>query len=90
MLLKNPSILLLDEATASLDQSSAQRIQRLISANYSGRTVVAVTHQLSLLEHFDRIVVFEKGKIVEQGTEAELLTQGGTFCKLRNAAAIPG
>jgi ABC-type multidrug transport system fused ATPase/permease subunit len=88
VLLKNSPIMLLDEATASLDQSSAQRIHQLLSEKYRGSTVVAVTHQLSMLGQFDRVIVFEKGKVVEQGTEAELLARDGVYSRLHSAVVM--
>jgi ABC-type multidrug transport system fused ATPase/permease subunit len=88
VLLKRAPIMLFDEATASLDQSSALKIHNLLSERYRNCTVVAVTHQLSLLGHFDRVVVFEKGKIAEQGTETELKARGGVLSRLLSAEVI--
>ncbi len=79
VLLKEPSVLLLDEATASLDRASARHALDRIRNRFAGRTVIAVTHNLSDLETFDRILVMEKGAVVDEGTREALLKRGGVF-----------
>ena len=72
-LVKNPSILILDEATASLDSATELRVQAAIDRASTGRTVIAITHRLSAAKNADKIVVLRNGKLVEQGTHSELL-----------------
>jgi ATP-binding cassette subfamily B protein len=72
-------IIVLDEATSSLDAESAQLVQEALTRLFEGRTVIAVAHRLSTLEGFDRIVVLERGRIVDDGTPAELLRTQGSF-----------
>ena len=74
-LVKNPSILVLDEATASLDSATELRVQAAIDRASTGRTVIAITHRLSAAKNADKIVVMRGGKIMEQGTHSELLSQ---------------
>jgi ATP-binding cassette subfamily B protein len=81
-LLVDAPIILLDEATSALDVESEIAVQRAFTALASGRTVVAVAHRLSTIAGFDRIVVLEDGRIVEDGPPTELLRSGGTFARL--------
>ncbi|CAG8981035.1 hypothetical protein HYALB_00008188 [Hymenoscyphus albidus] len=78
-LVRDPKILILDEATASLDSSSEQRIQKAIDQVAQNRTVVSIAHRLSTIKHADNIVVFKAGEIVEQGTYSELMALEGLF-----------
>jgi len=80
--LKDSPILILDEATSALDTHSEAEIQAALADLMQGRTVVAVAHRLSTLASFDRIVVLQKGAIVEDGPPAELRRQGGLFQSL--------
>ncbi len=80
--LKNAPILILDEATSALDSVSEQYIQQSMKSLMRGKTVIAIAHRLSTLQKMDRIIVMSKGKIVEQGTPAELLKRKGTYAKL--------
>lgn len=82
-LLKNPKLLVMDEATAALDNKSQSRIQNLLDTRYKGNTtVVAVAHRLDTVKGFDRIGVMKSGKIVEMGTYDELMAQKGVFYEL--------
>lgn len=81
-LLKDSPILLLDEATSALDSVSEQAIQKAFSIAMKDRTAVVVAHRLSTLRHLDKIVVFEGGTIVEQGSHDELVNAGGVYADL--------
>ncbi|MBI4558600.1 MAG: DUF1854 domain-containing protein [Candidatus Hydrogenedentes bacterium] len=81
-LLHNPRILILDEATSSVDTIAEREIQKALEALSLGRTVIAIAHRLSTLRNCDRIIVFEEGHIREQGTHEELLTMNGIYKKL--------
>ena len=81
-LLKDAPILLLDEATASVDPSAAAEIQRAIGELARGRTVVVIAHQLHSVRHADHILVLDQGRLVEQGRHAALLAQGGLYERL--------
>jgi ATP-binding cassette subfamily B protein len=84
--LKNPPVLVLDEGTSALDTISERVVQRAIDAARADRTVILVAHRLSTLRAADRIVVFDQGRIAEQGTYAELLQTGGVFADLARHA----
>ena len=79
---KDAPILLLDEATSALDSRSERRIQRALDRLMAGRTVVAVAHRLSTVAGFDRVVVLEGGRIVEDGPPATLQAAGGPYARL--------
>jgi len=81
-LVHNPRILILDEATSSVDTLAEREIQKALEALSLGRTVIAVAHRLSTLRNCDRIFVFEEGHIREQGTHEQLLAKGGIYKKL--------
>ena len=81
-ILKDAPILLLDEATASLDSESEAEIQRALHSLMKGKTVMAIAHRLSTLREMDRIIVLDKGEIAEDGTHAELIAKGGVYAEL--------
>ncbi len=81
-LLYNPRILILDEATSSVDTIAEREIQKALESLSLGRTTLAIAHRLSTLRNCDRILVFEEGLIREQGTHDELLALGGIYKKL--------
>ncbi|MCV2889583.1 ABCB family ABC transporter ATP-binding protein/permease [Ruegeria aquimaris] len=81
-LLKNPPILLLDEATSALDTETEQEIKEALALAGEGRTVITIAHRLSTIAEADKIVVLEKGEIVEQGTHDALLSRGGRYAQL--------
>ncbi len=80
--LKNPPILILDEATSSLDTESERIVQEAINSLMKNRTCIVIAHRLSTVKHADEIVVLEKGKIIERGTHNELIQQSGAYKKL--------
>ena len=82
MLLKNAPILVLDEATSALDLEVEGAIQQNLERLMHGRTVIAIAHRLSTIAHLDRLVVMDKGKIVEDGTHQALLARGGLYAEL--------
>ncbi|RYE57741.1 MAG: ABC transporter ATP-binding protein, partial [Hyphomicrobiales bacterium] len=82
VLLKNAPILVLDEATSALDSEVEAAIQEQLTMLMQGKTVVAIAHRLSTIAAMDRLVVMEKGKIVEEGSHAQLLSSGGHYAML--------
>jgi len=82
MFIKNPAIIVLDEATAALDNISEQQLKKALDNLLKGRTTVTVAHRLSTIEDYDRIVVMHQGKIVEEGTYQELIKKGGILHQL--------
>ncbi len=81
-ILRDAPILLLDEATSALDSESEAHIQRALWAVMEGRTAIAVAHRLSTVAGMDRLVVLDQGRVVEEGSHAELLTRGGGYAQL--------
>ena len=80
--LDNKPILILDEATSALDSESEVLVQEALEALWQDKTVIAIAHRLSTLRHMDRIIVLDQGKIIEQGTHAELLHKKGKYSEL--------
>jgi ATP-binding cassette subfamily B protein len=81
-IIKNPDVLILDEATSSLDVETESAIQESLNNLTKGRTTVAIAHRLSTLRSADRLIVLDKGKVAEAGTHVELLKQKGIYYKL--------
>ncbi|OIR19312.1 lipid A export ATP-binding/permease protein MsbA [mine drainage metagenome] len=81
-ILKNAPILILDEATSALDSESERHVQAALETLMQGRTTLVIAHRLSTIEKADRIVVLQKGRVVEIGTHAELLAKGGVYAQL--------
>ncbi|MGZ6966466.1 MAG: ABC transporter ATP-binding protein [Acidimicrobiia bacterium] len=82
VLLKAPSIVILDEATSHLDTESEHAIQRALTAALAGRTALVIAHRLSTIVNADRIIVLDEGHIVDQGTHNDLLDRGGLYADL--------
>jgi len=80
--LDNKPILILDEATSALDSESEILVQQALEALWEDKTVIAIAHRLSTLRNMDRIIVMEKGKIIEEGSHTQLLRHGGAYAKL--------
>ncbi len=81
-ILKNPDILILDEATSALDTESEKLVQESLEKLLSGRTSIVVAHRLSTIYNADKILVIDRGQVVEQGRHSELMAKGGIYAKL--------
>jgi ATP-binding cassette, subfamily B, bacterial MsbA len=79
---KDAPILILDEATSALDSESERAVQDALDRLMKGRTTLVIAHRLSTIEHADRVVALEAGRVVEQGTHAQLLVRGGLYARL--------
>lgn len=84
-IISNPLILLLDEATSALDDASEQAVEAALEKASRGRTTLIIAHKLSSVKNADKIIVMDKGRLVEEGTHAELLEKNGTYCRLLQA-----
>jgi ATP-binding cassette subfamily B protein len=82
LLLKAPSIVILDEATAHLDSESEAAVQRALGAALAGRTALVIAHRLSTVRDADQILVIDKGQVVERGSHDELVAAGGLYAEL--------
>jgi len=78
-------ILILDEATASIDSATEQVIQRALTKLLAGRTGLVIAHRLATVRHADRILVLQQGELIEAGNHAELIARGGLYAKLYRA-----
>lgn len=88
-LLKNPPILILDEATSHLDTESEREVQKALENAMKGRTVFVIAHRLSTIQNADRILVLNEGRIIQQGTNQSLLQEGGAYRKLYDLQFTP-
>lgn len=90
LLLKSPSIVILDEATAHLDSENEQLVHAALSNALKGRTSIVIAHRLSTVREADQILVLEKGEIVEQGKHDQLIASGGLYSELYNRQDLTG
>lgn len=86
-LLRRTPILILDEATSGLDALAEQKVQQAIQRASEGRTTFVIAHRLSTIERADRILVLDRGQIVDQGTHAELIQRSGLYTLLHKSQA---
>lgn len=87
-LIRDPEVLLLDEPTSALDAHSERHVQHSLTEAAKGRTTIIVAHRLASIQHVDRIIVFDQGKVVEQGTHSELVRNGGLYASMARAQAL--
>ena len=90
LLLKSPSVVILDEATAHLDSENEALVQAALQSALKGRTSIVIAHRLSTVRDADQILVLEKGQIVERGKHDELVTRGGLYADLYNRQDLTG
>jgi ATP-binding cassette subfamily B protein len=91
-ILKNPPVMILDEATSALDTESEQLVQKALNELMGHRTTIVIAHRLSTVHKADRILVIDKGRIVEQGKHSSLISKRGLYARLHKMQfrAIPG
>ena len=82
MLLKDPAIVILDEATSNLDSENEAAVQEALARALEGRTSIVIAHRLSTIVDADRILVLDRGRLVEEGRHADLLDAGGLYAEL--------
>ncbi len=87
-ILKNPPILILDEATSSLDSVSEATVQKALEKLMRGRTTIVIAHRLSTIRNADRIVILDKGRITDSGTHEQLISRNDTYVRFYNAFAM--
>lgn len=87
-ILRDAPILFLDEATSALDNESERLIQQTLDTLQQGRTTLVIAHRLSTIQHADKIIVMDKGQVVEVGTHSDLLPKGGVYTRMHNAAIV--
>ncbi len=87
-ILRDAPILFLDEATSALDNESERIIQQTLDTLQKGRTTLVIAHRLSTIQHADKIIVMDKGRVVEEGTHSDLLPKGGAYTRMHNAAIV--
>jgi ATP-binding cassette subfamily B protein len=90
VLLKDPAIVVLDEATAHLDSETELLVQQALAEALAGRTSIVIAHRLSTIQAADQILVLEEGRIVERGTHADLLDGGGLYAELYQTQYLRG
>jgi ATP-binding cassette subfamily C protein len=82
MLLSDPNIIVLDEATSALDTDTEKRLYKALRNQLPDRTMLIIAHRLSAVRHADRVIVFDGGRIIEEGPHQQLIEQGGLYRKL--------
>ena len=82
MLCRDPAVLILDEATASVDTEAENLLEKVIETSFQNRTSLIIAHRLSTVQRADRVVVMDRGRIVEQGTHAQLMEKKGLYAEL--------
>jgi len=89
-LYRDPEVLILDEATANIDSDTEARLQNALEALLKGRTAIVIAHRLSTVRKAQRVLVFHRGRIVEQGSHGALVAQGGVYARLVRLQFSPG
>jgi ATP-binding cassette subfamily B protein len=88
-ILRRSPIIILDEATASVDVETERQIQKAIAGIAGSRTIIAIAHRLSTIRNADQILVIEDGKVTESGTHDELLAQNGSYARMYRIQSTP-
>lgn len=86
--LKNPPILILDEATSALDNESEKEVQKALNSLMENRTTIVIAHRLSTIKNVDKILVFEDGRVIEEGTHLELIENNGKYASLSSLSSL--